>query len=148
MDKGIPKTLNSMENMWRWSNLFRILFTLLLHGPNGSCQGFLKHSTNWPTLFIHNSLFWRRLLILFLLIFLVFGFVKKLIQRLPVSISILGEISASSGRSYRRTFWTKRLLLCNQACCKLHFKSRMSVEKDRITAWNMVSYKPCFSSQS
>lgn len=83
---------------------FRILFTLLLPGPNGSCQGFLKHSTNWPTLFIHNSLFWRRLLILFLLIFLVFGFVKKLIQRLPVSLSILGEISASSGRSYRRTF--------------------------------------------
>ena len=37
-------------------------------------------------------------------------------QRLPVSVSILGELSASSGRSYHRPVSTKRLLLCNQAC--------------------------------
>lgn len=143
----MPETLNSIENMWLWSNLFRILFTLLFHGPNGSCQGFLKHTTNWPTLFIHHSLFWRWLFILFLLIFLVCGFLNKLMQYLLVSLRILGLISTSSGRSYRGPFWTKRLLLCNQACCKLHFKSRMSVERDRITTWNMVSYEPCFSSQ-
>jgi len=68
MDKGIPKTLKSMENVRERSNFFRILFALSLHEPDGSCQGFLKHSKNWPTLFIHNSLFWRRLVALFLLI--------------------------------------------------------------------------------
>ena len=115
MDKDIPKTLNSMENMRQWSNFFPILCALSLDGPDGSCQGFLKHSTNWPTLFIHNSLFWRRLLVLFLLISRVW-LCEEVNETFTGVCKHFRRDKCKFGAFLSRPVWTKRLLLCNQAC--------------------------------